>query len=259
MRKEDYHIHTEYLKCADPTMCVPDIVERCAQLGCQTIGISDHINVHKDIPVHDSIKADLKALSPRLDIYFGAELNFLGADQGFPFSEQIKRDNGFQFAIGGVHSSYGAADIAAAAEVNHRHHLLTCRDPLVDVLVHPWWFNSGEFGKDALFYSEDLSFVSDRYIAELAEAALETNTAVEINTSAIFFDQPAYSDTFKNDYKEYLGKLNSAGVTFSIGSDSHNIEHLQQILFAWELVQELAIPEDRMWKPSGEPFVKRAS
>ncbi len=258
MRKEDYHLHTDLIGCADETMRLPDIAAKCAELGCDTIGISDHLNTLKQLPTHEEIKAQLQALEPKLDIYFGVELDFDSNADEFILTEKIRDEYGFQYAIGGAHQSYGATTIEGAADTNHQHHLKTCRNPLVDVLVHPWWFHEGDFGKNARFYSPDLSFVKSRHVKELAEVALETGTAIEINTGAIFFDNAAYTEQFKQDYKEYLAELNKAGVTFAVGTDAHSIIGLQQIPFAWKLLEEMGVPEDRVWKPRGEPLVARS-
>ncbi len=254
IRKEDYHLHTDIIGCADETMRVADIVRRCSELGLEAIAITDHLNTADQLPLHAKIKAELKTLEAPLDIYFGVELNFDGPDGNFCFDEKIKQEYGFQFAIGGIHSSYGAKNITEVAEIHHQHHLKTCRNPLVDILVHPWWFWAGEFGEGKLPWPEDLSFVKERQVKELAKTALETNTAIEINAAIIFCDPPT-SDKWVASYKQYLRELDSFGVTFAVGSDAHTIDKLKIIKHSWDLLGELGIPEERVWRPDCEPFV----
>jgi len=49
--------------------------------------------------------------------------------------------------------------------------------------------------------------------------------------------------------------LAEEGVSFALGSDAHDISHLQRARLAWEVFEKLALPEDRLWRPAGEPVV----
>ena len=52
----DYHIHTEYMKCADSTMTIKAIVRKAEGVGLESIGITDHANSRDDLPKHLKIK-----------------------------------------------------------------------------------------------------------------------------------------------------------------------------------------------------------
>ncbi len=57
---------------------------------------------------------------------------------------EIEECYGFQFAIGGIHETYlETYGLKCLVDIQHRHHLKTCAPSLVDVLVHPYWFSSG--------------------------------------------------------------------------------------------------------------------
>jgi len=160
--KCDFHIHTKYLGCANETMELDAIARRCREVGAECIGITDHLNTADRLELHRPILADIHALETDLPVYFGVELNFTGADEGFVFNDDIKADYGFQFAIGGIHSTYlDEYDLTKIIETQHRHHLLTCRDELVDVLVHPWWFSGGEFRNKGFPAFESVRVVPD--------------------------------------------------------------------------------------------------
>jgi len=70
----DFHIHTEYLKCADQTMKIPAIIQECARLGVTTLAITDHLNRPDQLELHLPIKNDILSLDTSIEIYFGAEL-----------------------------------------------------------------------------------------------------------------------------------------------------------------------------------------
>ena len=252
--KCDFHIHTKYLGCANETMELDAIARRCREVGAECIGITDHLNTADRLELHRPILADIHALKTDLPVYFGVELNFTGRDEGFVFGDDIKADYGFQFAIGGIHSTYlDEYDLTKIIETQHRHHLLTCRDELVDVLVHPWWFSGGEFRNKGFPAFESVRVVPDPLTRELGQAAVATNTAIEINACANLANRPA---GYLSAYADYLAILADEGVTFALGSDAHDVDNLADIHLAWEVFDRLALPDERLWQPGGEPAAR---
>ena len=250
MKRHDYHIHTKYLGCANETMLVPDILRQCEALGVESVAFTDHLNTVDRLRDHEPIRRDIGQLAPSIPVYFGVELNFLGCDEDFAYSEQVREQGGFQFAIGGIHGTYlERYDQAELVRIQHRHHLRTCENPLVDVLVHPYWFGKGEFDRNdwPLFGSVDV--VPRSCVKELGEASRETGTAIEINSSAILVN-PVYD---QESYREFLVLLAESGAIFSCGSDAHDISELASIRSAWDTFQGLGLTEDRLWEPPCPP------
>ncbi len=250
----DFHIHTKYLKCANETMDVPAIVAECERLGVTAIGITDHVNKLEQLELHRPIRDDIEALDTDVAVYFGVELNFTGCDAGFPFDEAIKDEYGFQFAIGGIHGTYlEAYDLAKLVDIQQRHHLKTCRNPLLDVLVHPYWFGKHEFDRNGWPWFDSMKAVPERYVRELGQVARETGTAIEINACANL-DNGAYSRDYVKEYLEFLSILAEEGPTFSVGSDAHDINRLAAIRSAWEAAEGLGLTEERIYRPAGAPL-----
>ncbi len=253
----DFHIHTYHLGCANETMTLPAIVEDLRNLGVTKFGISDHLNTRDKLPLHEKIKADIDALPAgdgAMELYFGVELNFMSSDGEFAYDEDIRDAMGFQFAIGGIHATYvDAYDIDKIVAIQHRHHLLTCQNPLADVVVHPWWFGKGPFETNGWPWFDDMSVVPESMTRELGQTAAETGTAVEINAAAIFYT-PNYSDRFKEQYVDYLAVLAETGCQFSIGSDAHSRDHFNGLEAVVAAAQRAGITEDRIWAPACEPY-----
>jgi histidinol phosphatase-like PHP family hydrolase len=248
-------MHTTYLRCANETMEVPDIVDECESLGVTALGITDHLNTLDKLDLHRLIKRDIEALTPEVDVYFGVELNFMSVDGDFAYSREIKEAYGFQFAIGGIHSTYlETYDLKELVDIQHRHHLKTCRDPLVDVLVHPYWFGRGEFERNGWPWFDSLQAVPERYARELGQVARETGTAIEINACANF-ENRNYSDRYVKEYMAYLAIIAEEGASFALGSDAHDIHRLSTIRTSWAVAEELGLDADRIWHPSGQPLV----
>ena len=250
----DYHIHTKYLGCANDTMEVSAIVRECQRLGVRSLGITDHLNSLDKVELHLPIKRDIHALDTAFAVYFGVELNFLAPDGDFAFSADIKEQYGFQFVIGGIHGTYlDTYDLKKIVDVQHRHHLKACRDPLIDVLVHPYWFGKGEFDRKGWVWFDSLQAVPESYARELGQAARETDTAIEINACANLAN-PAYSDRYVQEYTEFLSVVAAEGCCFSLGSDAHDIGRLKNVRMAWDVAEQLNLPADRIWHPQCEPL-----
>lgn len=250
----DFHTHTAYLKCANGTMTVPAMLEECARLGVDRLGITDHLNTLDKLPLHEFIRHDLEAADSPIDIYFGVELNYMSCDGAFAFNAEVKERLGFQFAIGGIHATYlEQYDLRRMVDIQHRHHLKTCQDPLVDVLVHPYWFGRGEFTKRNWPWFDSVKAVPEAYARELGQVARETGTAIEINACANLScpnNPPAYVD----EYADYLAAVAAEGCRFSVGSDAHDIRRLADIQLAWAMVKRLKLPPERLWSPACPPF-----
>jgi histidinol phosphatase-like PHP family hydrolase len=223
----------------------------------RTLGITDHLNSLDQLDRHVPIRKDIAELDTEIAVYFGVELNFLAADGGFSFSAEIKEQSGFQFAIGGIHGTYlDAYDLKKIVELQHRHHLKICRDPLVDVLVHPYWFGKGEFDHKGWPWFDSMLDIPESFARELGQAAKETGTAIEINACAHLVN-PDHSDRYVKEYISFLSAVAEEGACFSLGSDAHDIGQLGGIRTAWQVAEQLHLTEDRIWSPSGKPMEGR--
>ena len=254
----DLHIHTKYLGCADATMEVAAIVKECERIGVTRLGITDHLNSLDKLDLHVPIRTDLEALDTAIDVYFGVELNFTALDGGFAFDSNIKERYGFQFAIGGIHGTYlEEYDLKRLVDIQHRHHLKICADPLVNVLVHPYWFGKGEFDNKAWPWFDTMRAVPESYARELGQAARETGTAIEINAMANLVNKN-FSKRYVEEYIAFLSIIAEEGACFSLGSDAHNISRLKDITSAWKVAAQLNLTPDRIWLPKSQPMKSAA-
>ncbi len=249
--KVDFHIHTEHLKCANQTMTVKAIIAKAEELGLEKIAITDHLNAPEFLDKNLLIKHELAEIETDLDVYFGVEANVINPETGaISIDEEQKEKLGCELVIAGVHSCYYTEpDIEGILALQHKLMLAVIRNPLVDVLVHPYWFPGRQFADGTLAWLTDMSHVPEDYIAELGETAVECNTAIESNGSAIW-TCPSYTDCFREEYKDYLSKLAGYGVKISISSDAHDINRLGDCQVAGRAVRDAGISEDQLWMPS---------
>lgn len=256
--KYDFHTHTAHVGCANQTMTVPAILARAAQLGVTALGISDHLDKPEKVPAHRAILADLKAADTPIDLYMGAELNYLALDGGFFADEAMKEELGIQYVNAGPHHWWiESYDFDKLVAIHHRHHLKTCAHPMVDAIVHPYFFHTvrwGEWGWPH-FDADCVRRIPRSFAVELGQAARDSGTAVEINgTSALAFMGGQQKNEWEQAYFEFMSIVAEQGATFSTGSDAHDVSNLENVATCWAFLERLGIGEDRVFRPDCTPI-----
>lgn len=246
----DLHLHTAHVGCANETMSVPALLARCEELGYTHIAITDHYNGPHHAAPQRAIREDLRHYEGPLQITWGVELTVADADAGtLTADEATVKEFRWEFVIGGPHGRYGETDPDAIIATQHRLMLATMRNPLVDALVHPWWFSRREFEPEgAMAWFTDMSRIPQWHVEELAEVAVETGTAIEMNADAILF-QETYTERFLDDYLAYMARLCELGVTFTVSSDAHDISKVEEAKAAGRFLADAGVPDERIVVP----------
>jgi len=247
---EDYHIHTFYQRCGNETLGVPRIIRRAEELRMSSIAITDHLNHPDQLDAFHYIKKDIADVRTDLDVYFGVELNFMACDGEFAYNQDIHNEFGFEVVIGGIHSTYtDSQDFAEVLDIQHRHFMKTLQNPLLDVLVHPFWFPRHEVQvRSAAWWEDFLEAIPDEYIEQWAEASKANNCAIEVNALAIFY-YDAMSPRFRQLYIHFLRRLARAGALFAPGSDAHDLGALGASNYCEGVLDGLGVPDEQRWKP----------
>ena len=249
----DFHVHTNLSACAARDMTLDAIVRECQKAGLVKIGITDHLNRPEHAESNAVILKDIRALRTDLEVYFGAEVNYGWKLKRHPLSQERKEELGYQYAIGSHHSTYlREYDLAKIIETQHRHHLLTCADPAMDILGHPYRFLKPEFDNAGWPWFDNVDVVPRKILRELAAAAKQTGTAVEINSTSNLCNK-FQGDAYRESYIELLRVLADEGVTFALGSDAHELHEFETNRLCRDVVERLGIPEDRVWMPRCSP------
>jgi len=247
----DYHIHTYYQRCGNETMTVANIIRKAEECGLGSIAITDHLNRFEQLEAFRYIKADIEAIETAVDVYFGAELNFDGPDGNFACNEQIRDEYGFEVLIGGIHSTYtDTQDHRALLDIQHRHFMRTLQDPLLDSLVHPFWFGRKEVAaRSPEWWEQFIEAIPEGHLQEWAGASRENHCAIELNSDAVFY-YDAMSPRFKQLYIEMVAKLAAMGALFSVGSDAHDITKMGRTDYLEGLLHGLGVASEQVWRPT---------
>jgi len=246
----DLHLHTARVGCANETMSVPALLARCEELGYSHIAITDHHNGPYHADAQRQIREDLRGYDGPLGITWGVELTVGdAAAETVTADEGTVREFAWEFVIAGPHGRYGETEPDAIIATQHRLMLATVRNPLVHALVHPWWFSyvESEPGEPMEWFT-DMSRIPDRHVEELAEAAVETGTAIEMNGGAIIH-HGSYAERFLDDYQQYMARLYELGANFTVASDAHDISKIEWAKDAARFLADAGVPDDRIIVP----------
>ncbi len=246
--KCDYHVHTSLSNCAHPAMTLQAIVKECERLGMEEIGIADHL-YGADPSRNIVIRKEIEQVKSTVRIRLGIEAGYNGRLNSHVITPDSKRSYGLDYAIGSHHSAYVKEhNISRIIELQHEGQLKTCHDPGIDILGHPWRFLYEEFRDRKWPWFDTVTVVPQGLTRELGRTAKATGTAIEINAMSnlcMKFNPASYFE----EYVKYLEILASEGVTFSLGSDAHEIHDLEKIRITWQVVERLGLMEDRIWHP----------
>jgi histidinol phosphatase-like PHP family hydrolase len=254
----DYHIHTHYVGCAGKALTIPAILERCRGNGRTSIAITDHCDKDWQLDKNRLIREELEQTDPGdLEIFFGCELNAQDLDGSLVFNEEQVRDERFEIIVAGVHSTWFKPGEATLEQIMVRQIELMCKvvaNPIVDVLVHPWWIPGSQFKGELAEQFTSLEQVPDELTAQMVETCIKHDTAVEMNAGALL-SHPFTSDEFKASYTGYVAKWIELGAMVALSSDAHGFQHFDQLLQGEQILVDAGLPEAQVWHPKVKPAV----
>ncbi len=200
----DLHIHSIY---SDGSARVEEIARKAKEMGLRVIAIVDHSVEHRlglDEKKARMRQNEIEEAKDRFDIEIlsGVECGIL------PEGEIQLPDFEFDIVIASIH------DFLSVDEYYHRMEMCLKRfGDVVDVIGH---LHSERFG----FAGRD--FVRD---VELIDLMLETDTALEINT------------THMAPPLDFLEMCASKPIRYSIGSDAHTLERVGDVKWGFEMAK----------------------
>ncbi|MBE6692585.1 MAG: PHP domain-containing protein [Ruminococcaceae bacterium] len=238
MIKHDIHIHTHLSSCGDRFAFMADYIKEAKKIGLETLGFADHAWDDNIEGASDWYKPQtFKRLEQRreeikqidtegINILLGAEGEYanmlLGiSEEALEYTDYILAPHSHTHMKGFV-----LPDECGDNPEKHAKYLIDsfislCGHKKRDLffgIVHPMC----PIGKHVIEITEIHSFISDEMILECAQAARESNVALELNIScARNFLKPDYRED--NVYKRFLQACKKQGCKFFLGSDSHEI------------------------------------
>jgi histidinol phosphatase-like PHP family hydrolase len=234
-------------------MTLDNIADKASSLGIDTVAVTDHLMKPNDIEnlkiTRDEIN-NFKSSGHETNILFGVEVCEVSGDGLTLLNQKIVEEMHFDIIIGGVHETHmlAGSSLRDVALMQHRHHLLMMENPLIEILVHPWWLDKNEFKKLNIVWPADMSFIPEVLTIELAHASVRTHTYIEISTMSGLCNKDT-SSKFQKDLVEYYRLLYHEGALFAIGSDAHELSDISTFQIGVDLIKKIGINKNRIWQP----------
>ncbi|MFA5039330.1 MAG: DNA polymerase/3'-5' exonuclease PolX [Candidatus Omnitrophota bacterium] len=202
----DFHAHTNY---SDGKNSVLEMAQKARSLGYEYLCLTDH-SVSLKV-AHGLDEARLKRKKKEIQdanrgfkgfsVLFATEAE-IDAEGRIDYPEKILSQ--FDLVIGAIHSGFKQTSQQLTRRI-----VRACRNRHVDIIAHP----TGKLWPTRAPYDIDFE--------EVFKAAADTGTALEISAYPNRLD---LSDVNARRAKEY-------GVRLAIGTDSHDISHLDYMAF----------------------------
>jgi histidinol phosphatase-like PHP family hydrolase len=234
-------------------MTVNNIAGKASSLGIDIVAVTDHLMKPNDIENLKITRNDInnfKSSGHAKNVLFGVEVCEVSGDGSTLLNQKLVEEMQFDVIIGGIHETHvpAGSSLKDVALMQHRHHLFMMENPLIEILVHPWWLDKNEFKKLNIAWPVDMSFIPEVLTIELAHASLRTHTYIEISTMSGLCNRDT-SPKFKRDLVEYYRLLHHEGALFAIGSDAHELSDISTFQIGVDLIKQIGIGADRMWQP----------
>lgn len=233
----DFHTHTTY---SHGKGSIEGNIQAAVVAGLQTVAITDHGPGHffigiRGISAFHRMQREIETLRrkyPEIEILFGVEANIVDTDGTIDVPATILRE--LDILLVGYHKLVKPKSLAAFSQT-------------VDNFLAGWTGKSSEklraantaaitaavrrYPIDAITHP---GLQVDIDTVELAKACMEKRTLLEINSS--------YGD----EMDPFILAALPTGVSFVINSDAHTPERVGDFAKAYQLVERLGVPRNRI-------------
>ncbi|UMZ74041.1 DNA polymerase/3'-5' exonuclease PolX [Natranaerofaba carboxydovora] len=238
--KGDLHIHTNW---SDGTDSLEDMAYSAKNKGYEYIAVTDHsrsLSIAGGLSI-DELKnqtENIRKLNEEkqdsFKIFSGVEADILN-DGSLDYPDEILKE--LDFVIGSIHQGFGQDQEKITKRV-----LLAMENPYVRVIAHPL----GRLINKREGHKLDLE--------RIFEKAIETGTALEINSSVDRLDLPF----------NYVKKAKEYGIKFVINTDAHDTNRLEEIKYGVfvarkgyleqsDVINTMSLDELNLWLKEKKP------
>jgi putative hydrolase len=247
MLNYDLHTHSTY---SDGNDSLHDNIHAAEAMGLSHIALTDHLWTDKRDWV-DEVLEELKDEPPfgyKVKILKGAEAALLDSSGRISLSQEaaakldiVLCDMGWQsLGFSGEASSIPREQIIekiAQCFIN------LCRNPLVDVIAHP--FNFGRHTEIVIPPRE----IELDYLLRIADEFVSHNTAFEVMNNAWWWHPLMHPGEFTAQYVEIVKLFTERGVRFTISSDAHGIGSIGNLGWSKYVLEAASVPSEQIIDP----------
>ncbi|MDQ6825227.1 MAG: DNA polymerase/3'-5' exonuclease PolX [Candidatus Eremiobacteraeota bacterium] len=216
----DLHDHTDW---SDGTRSIEEMAAAAHARGREYLSISDHSSgraLANGLSV-DRLREQRRAIaraqkSCRIRLLRSSEVD-IRADGSLDYPDDVLAE--LDLVVASIHSSF-----RSSKEQQTQRLLRAINNPFVTIIGHPTGALIGE--RDGYEFDTEVVF----------KAAAATGTALEINSNPARLDLPA----------DLARRANQLGCTFSVDTDAHYIENLDNLFFGVAIARKAGIVKERV-------------
>jgi len=234
----DYHTHSHY--SGDGKGTIEENVEAAKKKGLREIAISDHGPGHilygvkrKDIDKIRNEIDEINRVNPDIEVKFGLESNIIGVDGKLDVDDELRKK--LDILLAGYHFGSMPDKLFEGAKV----HLYNWLGSVLPSIERKSRVINTKSVVEAI-YNNDIDILThpgakaDIDTKEVAKAAAENDTALEINSSHGHLTV------------EYIKIAMKEGAKFALGSDAHRPENIGNVDKAINRAMEAGLSVDRI-------------
>ena len=247
MLNYDLHTHSTY---SDGKGSLHDNIHAAEAMGLSHIALTDHLRVDKRDWTDEALE-ELKDEPPegyKVKILKGAEASLLDSSGKISVDENAAAKLDVLLCDMGWYSLGFSGDVSVIPrdqiiERIAQCFINLCRNPLVDVIAHP--FNFGRHTKAVVSPAE----ISDECLVKIADAFVSQDTAFEIMNNAWWWHPLMNPREFTDQYVKIVKLFAQKGVRFTIGSDAHGIGGVGNLSWSKYVLAEAGVPTAQIVDP----------
>jgi len=243
----DLHTHSTY---SDGIGSLHDNIHAAEAIGLSHIALTDHLSVHERDWVDEALR-ELKGEPPegyKVKILKGAEASLLDSSGKISIDKNAAAKLDIVLCDMGWHSLGFSEDASLIPKELIIERIVECfinlcRNPLVNVVAHP--FNFGRHSEVVIAPAE---IQVDRLL-KIADAFVSRNTAFEVMNNAWWWHPLMHPREFTSQYVEIVRFFAQRGVMFTIGSDAHGIGGVGNLGWSRYVLTEADVPPGQIVDP----------
>ena len=247
MLNYDLHTHSTY---SDGKGSLHDNIHAAEAMGLSHIALTDHLRVEKQDWVDEALR-ELRDEPPegyRVKILKGAEAALLDSSGRISIDDKAAAKLDIVLCDMGWHSLGFAGDASAIPKDQIIERIVECfinlcRNPLVDVVAHP--FNFGRHTKAVVSPDE----IPHDSLLKIADTFVSESTAFEIMNNAWWWHPTMHPRDLTDQYVKIVKLFAQRGVRFTLGSDAHGIGGIGNLGWSRRVLAEADVPHAQIVDP----------
>jgi histidinol phosphatase-like PHP family hydrolase len=242
-RQCDFHVHTRFSPCAKPEMEPAVILKVARELGIKRLGFTDHVFGFTDPDILKQMRRETPEAEGDLQVFYGCEADVLSVGRTTVTEDMLANLDYIMLSANHFNNEWVQLVAPPDSEdprIVGKHYLemfsYAATVQYADVIAHPFYVMPGTYMVESIYT------LTESDLAPSIESLATNGIAVEISRRSITPEHIGFLRPFYRMCKQ-------AGVKFSVGSDSHQLDQVGRVDVLDSLIKELELRDEDFWLP----------